>query len=144
MDWSKIDNTVEAFTLEGVKIPGKVVKVYDGDTVHIVFPVFGKMYKWNCRISRIDTPELRTKNEKEKKYGYMVKDILLKRILNKVVNVECGDFDKYGRLLVEINDGENISDWLISNKYAFAYDGGTKQNWEDYLDANMELLTLHD
>ena len=73
MDWSKIDNTVEAFTLEGVKIPGKVVKVYDGDTVHIVFPVFGKMYKWNCRISRIDTPELRTKNEKEKKYGYMVK-----------------------------------------------------------------------
>ena len=142
MDWSKIDNTVEAFTLEGVKIPGKVVKVYDGDTVHIVFPVFGKMYKWNCRISRIDTPELRTKNEKEKKYGYMVKDILLKRILNKVVNVECGDFDKYGRLLVEINDGENISDWLISNKYAFAYDGGTKQNWEDYLDANMELLNI--
>lgn len=142
MDWSKIDNTVEAFTLEGVKIPGKVVKVYDGDTVHIVFPVFGKMYKWNCRISRIDTPELRTKNEKEKKYGYMVKDILLKRILNKVVNVECGDFDKYGRLLVEINDGENISDWLISNRYAFEYDGGTKQNWEDYLDANMELLNI--
>ena len=142
MDWSKIDNTVKPFTLEGVKIQGKVVKVYDGDTVHIVFPVFGKMYKWNCRISRIDTPELRTKNEKEKKYGYIVKDILLKRIMDKVVNVECGDFDKYGRLLVEIDDGENISDWLISNRYAFEYDGGTKQNWEEYLDANMELLNI--
>jgi len=142
MDWSNIDNTIKPFTLDGLKIKGKVVKVYDGDSVHIVFPVFNKMYKWTCRISRIDTPELRSKNEKEKKYGYIVKDILLKRIMDKVVDVECGKFDKYGRLLVEINDGDNIGDWLISNKYAFAYDGGTKQNWEEYLDANTELLIL--
>ena len=48
-----------------------------------------------------------------------------------MVIIECGDFDKYGRLLVDIRDtesGELISEWLIKNKYAFKYDGGTKQD----------------
>ena len=137
MNWSKIDDKIPKFTLENTKIQGKVVKVYDGDSVHIVFPVFGKMYNWTCRIARVDTPELRTKNEKEKKFGYFVKEKLLERIMNKVVEVHCGDFDKYGRLLVEIIDTENINDWLIKNKYAFEYDGGTKKDWGEYLD-NVE------
>ena len=139
MDWSKIDDKTPKFTLEGIKIKGKVVKVYDGDSVHIVFPMFGKMYNWTCRISRVDTPELRTKNEKEKKFGYFVKEKLLERIMDKVVEVQCGEFDKYGRLLVEIVDTENISDWLIKNKYAFEYDGGTKKDWGEYLDNAEEV-----
>ena len=48
--------------------------------------------------------------------------------------VKCGDFDKYGRLLVEImvekgGKTDNISDWLIENQYAFSYGGGTKKTW---------------
>jgi len=27
----------------------------------------------------------------------------------------------------------NINQWLIDNNYAFSYDGGTKQSWEEYL-----------
>ena len=51
-----------------------------------------------------------------------------------MVYVRCGDFDKYGRLLVEILcDDCLVNDWLIQNNYAFAYDGGTKQIWSDYL-----------
>ncbi len=50
------------------------------------------------------------------------------------MKVTCGDFDKYGRLLVEIMIEEdeklnNISDWLIENEYAFSYNGGTKKIW---------------
>ena len=43
--------------------------------------------------------------------------------------VECHDFDKYGRLLIDIKDNLNIkiSEWLIENNYAFAYDGGKKR-----------------
>ena len=59
--------------------------------------------------------------------------------MDKVVDVQCGEFDKYGRLLVEIVDTENISDWLIKNKYAFEYDGGTKKDWGDYLDNAEEV-----
>ena len=71
--------------------------------------------------------------------GYFVKEKLLERIMNKVVDVQCGEFDKYGRLLVEIVDTENISDWLIKNKYAFEYDGGTKKDWGEYLDNAEEV-----
>ena len=52
----------------------------------------------------------------------------------KLVYVECLEFDKYGRLLAEIYyEGESINQWLIDNKYAFEYDGGTKKFWEPYL-----------
>jgi hypothetical protein len=30
---------------------------------------------------------------------------------------------------------KKISEWLIENKYAFAYDGGKKKDWNDYLES---------
>ena len=33
-----------------------------------------------------------------------------------------------------ITESEKISKWLIENKYAFSYDGGTKQSWAKYLE----------
>lgn len=123
-------------SFEGKKIKAKVVSVYDGDTIKVIFPLKDTFYKWNCRLTGIDTPELRTRNINEKNYGYEVRDILREKILNKIVYLECGDFDKYGRLLTEVflNDNNiSVNEWLIENKYAFAYDGGTKQCWEEYL-----------
>ena len=38
----------------------------DGDTITAVFYIHGKPYKFRCRLSAIDTPELRTKNAEEK------------------------------------------------------------------------------
>jgi len=134
IDWEKVDNKIELFSLEGLEIQTKVVDVYDGDTVKCVFPICGKLYRWNCRLTGVDTPEIRTRCKIEKEYGYKVRDYLREKILNKMVYLRCGEFDKYGRLLVEILcDDCLINDWLIQNKYAFAYDGGTKQIWSDYL-----------
>ena len=136
IDWSKYDNKTSTFTLKDTTVEAKCVDVYDGDTVKLVLnlPINGDLYRWNCRIARVDTPELRTRNIKEKQFGYQVRDILREKILNKVVMVKCGDFDKYGRLLVEImvekaGETDNISDWLIENQYAFSYGGGTKKTW---------------
>ena len=141
IDWSNIDDSVKELDLTNMEIQGKVVSVYDGDTIKVVFPYLNKLFKWNCRLSGIDTPELRTKHEKEKKYGYFVRDELRDKILHKVVIVKCGEFDKYGRLLTTIMiNNENVNNWLISNNYAFAYDGGTKQEWEPYLEENSHLL----
>lgn len=123
-------------------VEAKVVSVYDGDTIKAIFPLNGVLYKWNCRLSGVDTPEIRTRNEREKKYGYIVRDKLREQILDQVVNVECGELDKYGRLLVTVYKGEqDMNRWLIDNDYAFAYDGGTKQSWEDFLiSAEQEVI----
>ena len=141
INWDDINDTVKEFSLNGETHHGKVVSVYDGDTIKVVFPIYKRMYKWNCRLNRVDTPELRTKSDTEKKYGYYVRDQLRDKILNKVVRVECKDYDKYGRLLSEIFiEDENVNNWLISNEYAFEYNGGTKQSWEDYLSQKPQLL----
>ena len=138
MDWNNISN-VPQFSLEGLETVAKIYSVYDGDTVKAIFPLHDKLYKWNCRLTGVDTPELRTRCKIEKQYGYKVRDYLREKILNKVVKIKCGDFDKYGRLLVEIycNEDEcNVNKWLVDNNYAFSYDGGTKKSWKDYLENN--------
>jgi micrococcal nuclease len=134
VDWNSIDNKINQFTFEGRKCEGKVVSVYDGDTVKIVIPLTDKepdrLYRWNCRLINVDTPEIRTRNKKEKEFGKQVRDFLKDKILNKVVTVSCHDFDKYGRLLVEIFvDDVSINNWLIEKEYAKKYDGGKKSKW---------------
>lgn len=134
INWDEITDKTNMFTLEGQTIRGKCVSVYDGDTIKCVFPIpntsDNQLYKWNCRLGRVDTPELRTKNLKEKEFGKKVRDNLRSEILNKIVELKCGEFDKYGRLLVEVlYDGKNMNDWLIENGYAKPYNGGKKSQW---------------
>ena len=130
MDWTMINDYFEMFSLDGQSHVAKVVSVYDGDTIKVVFPIFKTPFKWNCRVAGVDTPELRTRDDAEKKNGYYVRDRLREKILDRMVTVQCGEFDKYGRLLVNIYIGElHINKWLIDKKYAFEYDGGTKKTW---------------
>ena len=137
IDWTNATKKTKIFSFEGRKCIGKVVDVYDGDTVKIVFPLSEKepdrLYKWNCRLINVDTPELRTKNLKEKEFGKLVRNKLREKILDNLVYISCMDFDKYGRLLVEIfEDSEykiSINNWLISNEYAKEYHGGKKSLW---------------
>ena len=124
---------VNYFSLDGYETEAKVVKVYDGDTIHIVFKYFDTFFKWNCRIQHVDTPELRTKDLEEKKRGYECRDKLSALILDKVVSVKCSKFDKYGRLLVEITvpeSGVKIHEYLISEGLANKYEGKTKEKWD--------------
>jgi len=147
INWDLIDSSVKQFGFDGEVKIAKVVSVYDGDTIKVVFPFLRKLYKFNCRIIGVDTPEIRTRDKKEKEYGFKVRDELRKKILNKVVKLKCGEFDKYGRLLIdiELSDEESIKNWLINNNYGFAYDGGTKKKWKVYLNtiaATNELNKL--
>ena len=92
VDWSKYNNKTPEFSLKDITVEGKCVDVYDGDTVKLVLnvPINSKLYRWNCRISRVDTPELRTKNIKEKDFGYEVRNKLREKILN---NYKCKIID---------------------------------------------------
>ena len=53
--------------------------------------------------------------------------------MNKVIEVHCGDFDKYGRVLgtiyVNESDEQSINDLMIANGHGYAYDGGTKKSF---------------
>lgn len=134
INWDDVNSDVEELSLKGKVITGKVVSVYDGDSCRCVFPFEGKLYKWNCRINGIDTPELRTRSKLEKEAGYKARDFLREKILKKTVEIHCDEFDKYGRILVNIKiNNEDVSEMMVSNEYAFRYDGGTKQDWEEFL-----------
>ena len=134
INWDEVSAKVKPFTFKGQEKEAKIVAVYDGDTCKAVFPLNGELYKWTIRVNRIDTPELKTKNVLESSFGHEVRDVLRSKILDKVVKLKCDNFDKYGRLLAEIYvNGESVNQFLIDNKYAFEYDGGTKKMWEPYL-----------
>jgi len=129
-------NDVKLSTLDGESYICKVVYVYDGDTVHIVISQNGNLVKYICRLSNIDTPELKVckknrtetsvlneKNEAIKARNYLIEKITGKKITNpymtrteiksfcetsnKLSFVKCHKFDKYGRLLVEIFENAN-------------------------------------
>ena len=121
IDWNLYTNNTSEFSLNGETILGKCVNVYDGDTVKVVFPVLSKLFKFNCRIVGVDTPEIRTRNKVEKEYGLLVRDKLREKILNKDIQIKTikDKKGKYGRYLgIIFLDGENINEWLIENGFA--------------------------
>jgi endonuclease YncB( thermonuclease family) len=143
IDWNNASIDTPYFSFENQTKRAKVVKVYDGDTVKIVFPIRKKLFKFSCRLIGIDTPEMKSHDHNEKSYAHFVQKQLSKKILNKIVTVKCGKFDKYGRLLITIyhnNSIISVNKWLIEKKYALPYDGGTKNSWANHLKLNDELL----
>lgn len=124
------------FTLNGHRTYAKCVYVYDGDTVHVVFkmPNSGECFKWVIRLMGIDTPEMKSKNVAEKAKAQEAREFLKGRILDKIIILDCLEFDKYGRLLGNIfleGDNKSMSQLMIESGYAKAYDGGTKEGWGD-------------
>ena len=132
------DKSTDFFSLNGTKCWGRVVDIYDGDTIKVVLPFDQRsFYKFNARLYGIDTPELKSDDEKIKKLGLKAKERLAQLIgwekegtTVAVVWVECLEWDKYGRLLINIREnpgGESFGDTLIKEKLAYAYDGGKKK-----------------
>ena len=109
---------------------GKVIKVYDGDSITIAAKPYENypIYRFSIRLSGIDTPELRTRNENEKKHAIIARDALSEKILDKIVTLKNVESEKYGRVLADVYLGdENINEWLINQNFAVKYDGGTKE-----------------
>ena len=109
---------------------GKVIKVYDGDTITIasVLPnTTEPIYRFSVRLNGIDTPEIRGKTPEEKDLAILARDELYNKIYGKMVTLENVGTEKYGRILADVYlDEEHINEWLVSKEYAVRYDGGTK------------------
>lgn len=109
---------------------GKVIKVYDGDTITIATYVPGSknLYRFSVRLNGIDTPEMKTHNLQEKQLATKARDALSSRIYGKVVQLKEVSFEKYGRLLATVMyNNENMNQWMLDEKHAVPYNGGTKQ-----------------
>ena len=122
---------------------GRVIKVYDGDTITIASTIPIKnspLYRFSVRLNGIDTPEIKGSDEIEKRVALLARDALSEKILYKDVELINVKTEKYGRLLAEVVfNGQNMNEWMIAQRFAVKYDGGTKQspdNWETYHKGN--------
>lgn len=118
------DCSVPKFTLNGQTHYAKIVKVYDADSVNIVFNWNGSLTRWATRLAGINAPEIKGGSVEEKKKGIDARDWVRDNYLNKMVWVKCYDFEKYGRLLCDIyleKNGVSLSDILLEKNMAIPF-----------------------
>ena len=118
---------------------GKVVKVYDGDTITIATKLpydNSPYYRFSVRLKGIDCPEIKTSNLYEKECALIARDFLIELLMDKMVLLKDVELEKYGRILADVYiDEQNVSELLCEKKLAVKYEGGTKQspkNWMNY------------
>ena len=128
----------------------KVIKVVDGDTVDVDIDLgFGVWLKdERVRIMGIDTPESRTRDKEEKKFGLAAK-ARLKELLGPTpilkTQVGKGGEDmkgKFGRILGDFltKDGKKCGELLVKEGHAVKYMGGAKEDVEKQHLKNRERL----
>lgn len=128
------------FTFKGKEIYAYPISVYDGDTFSVVFEYHGEIIKYRCRCYGYDSPEMKPalKNpnrDQEKEQAHLAKNKLaelLHKHPSKLVKMECLDFDKYGRILVNVSnmvDEERVNDLMIKGGFGKPYFGGKKDDF---------------
>jgi len=118
----------------------EINRVLDGDTIDVTIDLGFDLYKKErVRVAGVDTPEKRTRDLEEKALGIDATNWLKKKLEDTIagdgdelaIRTELvGGVGKYGRLLgwLYINeDTVSLNEQMITEGYAWEYDGGTKQ-----------------
>ena len=118
---------------------GRVIKVYDGDTITIAskLPIKNSLlYRFSVRLNGIDTPEMKSSCNDEKNVAHQAQEFVSKLILNKYVRLENIKNEKYGRILADVYIGDvHLNELLLKERYAVVYNGKTKikpNSWLKY------------
>ena len=115
----------------------KVTKIVDGDTIDVLLDMgFDILYQQRVRLFGIDTPESRTRDLEEKKYGLLSKYFLKAELsLGKKITVKTYKGDetgKLGRILGDIwIDGKSVNQKMCDKGYAVPYYGQNKDLVEE-------------
>ena len=133
----------------------QIDKVLDGDTIDVTIDLGFDLYKKErVRIAGVDTPEKRTRDLEEKALGIDATNWLKEKLDSTIAGDDeltirtelVGGVGKYGRLLgwLYIGDSElSLNEAMITEGYAWANDGGTKQkNFEDLREIRRSFGTL--
>lgn len=130
-------------------------KVLDGDTIDVTIDLGFDLYKKErVRIAGVDTPEKRTKDLEEKELGIDATNWMKEKLEGAIsgddeltIRTELvGGMGKYGRLLgwLYIGDAEvSLNEQMITEGYAWEYDGGTKKkDFEELREIRRQHGTL--
>ncbi len=114
---------------------GRICKCYDGDSywmaAYLSSNPGSRLFYFPLRLRGIDTPELRTKSDKEKKLAVAARDYAQSLVLEKEVVVKNVELEKYGRYLCDVFvDGNSLCELLIAAGHGRRYDGGTRLGWD--------------
>ena len=130
----------------------KVVHIVDGDTVDVDIDLgFGVwMDKERVRLYGIDTPESRTRDLEEKKYGLAAKQFLTNMLDDDngiLLRTHKDKTGKFGRILVELWRTTNfadksINDYMIEKHHAVWYYGQSKDDIAEQHLKNRELVMI--
>ena len=133
----------------------KILRIVDGDTVDIDIDLgFGVwMHKERVRMYGIATPESRTKDLEEKKYGLMSKDFVKSMMpIGSMQTLRTSKYDakgKFGRILGEfmIYDSKedkvaSLKDIMIRECMGVEYYGQSKEEIEEGHLVNRKQLEL--
>ena len=112
--------------------PCKIIRVIDGDTVDVDidlgFAVWLK--KQRIRLYGVDTPESRTSDKEEKKYGLKAKAFVVQHLpqgSKQVLRTRLDKKGKFGRILGEfVIDKTTINVDLVDQLHAVPYTGQSK------------------
>ena len=128
----------------------KIVRVVDGDTVDVDIDLgFGIIYaNQRIRLYGIDTPESRTRDLTEKKFGKLAFRFLAESLGETcVLRTRLDSKGKYGRILGEflVYDAKTdrqmtVNEIMIREHLAVAYHGQSKDDVEEEHLRNRELL----
>lgn len=114
----------------------EVTRVIDGDTVDGIIDLgFDILTRVRVRLVGIDTPESRTRNLEEKKYGNEAKERLKELIASSdELLIDSHGKGKFGRILGTLYvNGTSINQTLIDEGYAIEYQGAKKITTEELL-----------
>ena len=132
-------------------------KVVDGDTIDVTLDLgFDVCTRQRVRLLGIDTPESRTSDAEEKKFGLLSKKKLKEWCLKAVesddddieIELRCPERDsrgKFGRILAEVWVSENgqwtnVNKWMCEEGYAVPYIGQNKKDVEELHMINRKKL----
>lgn len=102
---------VSAGFVSAASFSGRVIKVSDGDTIHVM----NNNVAEKVRLDGIDSPE------SGQAYGRQAKEFTADMVAGKVVTVEVKDTDRYGRTVGEVFclDGRSLNRAIVQAGYAW-------------------------
>jgi len=123
--------SVPKFNVSGTK-QAKCVSCFDGDTAQFAMRLYenSPIFRFSCRFLGYNSAEIHGKTPEEKAKAVESKKALSDMILDKVVTLEVGSLDKYGRPLVTvICGGVNVNEWMLANGHGKPYTGEGEKAW---------------
>jgi len=121
-----------------------IVKIIDGDTFDCIMDLgFDVLLEARVRMYGIDTPESRTRDLEEKKFGLLAKDWLENHLNDDILITTALDNEKgkFGRILGTVwAEGTNINEKMIEEHMAVRYHGQAKSDIENEHLQNRQIL----